>query len=129
MIRRKDVVVTCQACFTGEVVHLLFALCSLFFLSEYQFIHVGVTMTIALCIFSLKGVMFSSLNIGRRRGYILNIKYFKTGKSDSMAQVSKNVSPNKMALNLKSFSEDGLGQFYFYENCFQSFKEPCLGQK
>ena len=73
--------------------------------------------------------MFSSLNIGIRRGYILNIKYFKTGKSDSMAQVSKNVSPNKMALNLKSFSEDGLGQFYFYENCFQSFKEPCLGQK
>lgn len=129
MIRRKDVVVTCQACFTGEVVHLLFALCSLFFLSEYQFIHVDVTMTIALCIFSLKGVMFSSLNIGIRRGYILNIKYFKTGKSDSMAQVSKNVSPNKMALNLKSFSEDGLGQFYFYENCFQSFKEPCLGQK
>ena len=46
-----------------------------------------------------------------------------------MAQVSKNVSPNKMALNFKSFSEDGLGQFYFYENCYQSFKEPCLGQK
>lgn len=46
-----------------------------------------------------------------------------------MAQVSKNVSSNKMALNLKSFSEDGLGQFYFYENCHQSFKEPCLGQK
>lgn len=40
-----------------------------------------------------------------------------------MAQVSKNVSSNKMALNLKSFSEDGLGQFlFFYENCHQSFK-------
>ena len=30
-IRRKDVVVTCQACFTGEVVHLLFALVLSFF--------------------------------------------------------------------------------------------------
>ena len=36
-----------------------------------------------------------------------------------MAQVSKNVSPNKMALNLKSFSEDD----NFYENCCQSFKD------
>lgn len=73
--------------------------------------------------------MFSSLNIGIKEGTFWILSILKPGKSDSMAQVSKNVSSNKMALNLKSFSEDGLGQFYFYENCHQSFKEPCLGQK
>ena len=43
--------------------------------------------------------------------------------------VSKNLSPNKMVLNLKSFGEDGIGQFHFYERYHQSFKEPCLCQK
>lgn len=54
--------------------------------------------------------------------YLFSI--LKPGKSDSM--VSKNLSPNKMVLNLKSFGEDGIGQFHFYERYHQSFKEPCL---
>lgn len=95
------IVVTCGCMFYRWSCASPFCIGALFFLSQYQFIHVGVTMTITLYIFSLKGVMFSSLNIGIKEGTFWILSILKPGKSDSMAQVSKNVSSNKMALNLQ----------------------------
>lgn len=46
-----------------------------------------------------------------------------------MAQVRKKMSPSKIVLNLKNLGENDIGQFYFYENYYMSFKEACLSQE
>lgn len=39
------------------------------------------------------------------------------------------MSPSKIVLNLKNLGENDIGQFYFYENYYMSFKEACLSQE